>query len=71
MATGHQVLRLPQVIARTGLARSTLYLRVEEGRFPTPISLGRRSIGWIEAEIDEWLNQRIDDRRKTTTTEEK
>ena len=57
MATA--ILRLPTVKARTGLSRSTIYLRVAEGSFPAPVSLGGRAVGWIEAEITEWLNQQI------------
>jgi len=49
------ILRLPTVKARTGLSRSTIYLRISEGHFPTPIPLGGRAVGWIETEIDDWL----------------
>ena len=45
------ILRLPAVKARTGLSRSTIYLRISDGRFPKPISLGGRAVGWIDAEI--------------------
>jgi len=60
------ILRLPAVKSRTGLSRSTIYLRISEGRFPKAISLGGRAVGWIEAEINGWLNQQIEDSRKTT-----
>lgn len=63
MATA--ILRLPTVKARTGLSRSTIYLRISEGSFPKPISLGGRAVGWIEAEINDWLNQQIEASRKT------
>lgn len=53
------ILRLPAVKSRTGLSRSTIYLRISEERFPRPISLGGRAVGWIEAEINDWLNQQI------------
>ncbi len=56
-------LRLPDVIARTGLSRSTIYVRLAEGRFPRPVSLGGRAVGWIEAELDEWLRERIAESR--------
>ena len=56
-------LRLPEVIARTGLSRSTIYVRLEQGRFPRPVSLGGRAVGWIEAELDEWLRERIAESR--------
>jgi prophage regulatory protein len=53
------ILRRKQVEARTGLSRSTIYLRVSEGTFPKPVSLGARAVGSIEAEISEWLASRI------------
>ncbi|RRQ20749.1 helix-turn-helix transcriptional regulator [Thiohalobacter thiocyanaticus] len=62
MATA--ILRLPAVKARTGLSRSTIYLRISEGSFPKPVSLGGRAVGWIEAEVNDWLNRRIEASRK-------
>ncbi|MDP8287017.1 MAG: AlpA family transcriptional regulator [Candidatus Electryonea clarkiae] len=53
------ILRLPAVQSRTGLSRSTIYLRISEDNFPRAISLGGRTVGWIEAEINDWLNQQI------------
>lgn len=58
------ILRRKQVEARTGLARSTIYQHVRAGTFPAPISLGAKSVGWIEAEVNAWLEARIDDSRK-------
>ena len=60
------ILRLPAVKGRTGLSRSTIYLRISEGCFPKPISLGGRAVGWIEAEIQDWLEQRIETSRKAS-----
>ena len=59
----HTVLRLPAVKARTGLSRSTIYLRVSQGAFPAPVSLGGRAVGWIEAEVNAWLTVQIEKRR--------
>ncbi|WP_108649318.1 helix-turn-helix transcriptional regulator [Dongshaea marina] len=56
----NSVLRLPTVIDRTGLSRSTIYSRIAKGIFPTPIALGGRAVGWIESEIDNWLEQQIE-----------
>ena len=56
----HTVLRLPDVKATTGLSRRTIYLRVAEGTFPRPLGLGGRAVGWLEAEIQDWLRQRIE-----------
>ena len=58
------ILRLPAVKARTGLSRSTIYLRISEGNFPKPISLGGRAVGWVESDIQAWLQQQIDATRK-------
>lgn len=53
------ILRLPDVQARVGLSRSTIYLRVSQGNFPKPIPLGGRAVGWIESEVEEWLKDQI------------
>ncbi len=58
------ILRLPAVKARTGLSRSTIYLRIAEGSFPPPVSLGDRAVGWIEAEVNDWVTRRIEASRK-------
>lgn len=55
-----RILRLGQVQSRTGLSRSTIYLRISQGNFPPPVSLGARAVGWVDAEISDWLSQRID-----------
>jgi len=55
-----KILRLPNVLDRTGLSRSTVYLRVTEGRFPKPVSLGARAVGWIETEVEEWIARQIE-----------
>ena len=61
------ILRLPQVMARTGLSRSTIYLRISKGQFPKPISLGGRAVGWIEEEINSWLDEQIKASRMAQT----
>lgn len=53
-----RILRLKQVKIKTGMARSTIYQRMQEGAFPRQIQLGPRSVGWLEHEIDEWIVQR-------------
>lgn len=51
----HRIIRLPEVIAKTGLARTTLYRMSVSGRFLASISLGGKAIGWVESEIDAWI----------------
>lgn len=54
--TSRRILRLPSVQSRTGLSRSTIYLRMSEGTFPALVSLGARAVGWIESDIELWLS---------------
>jgi prophage regulatory protein len=54
------VLRLPQVIKKTGLRRSTIYAAIQAGRFPPPIRLGPRSVGWLTGHVESWLRSRAD-----------
>ncbi|MGA2897233.1 MAG: AlpA family transcriptional regulator [Acidobacteriaceae bacterium] len=61
----HTILRLPQVKIRVGLSRSSIYLAVSQGKFPRPVSLGARAVGWLEAEVDTWLSQRVELSRKS------
>jgi prophage regulatory protein len=56
----HTILRLPAVKAAIGLSRGTIYLRIAEGTFPRPVSLGARAVGWLQSDIEEWLRQRIE-----------
>ena len=55
----HSILRLPSVKSITKLSRSTIYLRIAAGTFPKPINLGGRAVGWLEAEIQEWLERQV------------
>jgi prophage regulatory protein len=45
------ILRLPAVKAETGYSRSTIYLRISQGLWPRPVSLGPRSVGWPANEV--------------------
>ena len=52
------MLRPPEVMARTGLSRTTIWRRVRAGTFPAPSELGQNSIGWPERAISSWLASR-------------
>ena len=54
-----RILRLPEVISRVGLKRSSIYRRIWGGYFPKPVSLGGRAVGWFEHEVDAWLIERV------------
>ena len=52
------MLRFPDVIARTGLSRTTIWRKVRRGLFPAPVQLGENSVGWSEDEITAWVASR-------------
>lgn len=52
--TPDRILRLNTVLDRTGLSRSTLYRKVENGTFPTQIRIAARCVGWRESAVTEW-----------------
>jgi len=58
------IIRRPKVQAKTGLSRSTIYERIGAGTFPAPVNLGVRAVGWIEAEVDAWVRERVSASRK-------
>ena len=53
--TADRLLRLPEVMTRTGLSRSTIYRKMREGSFPEPLKLGVRAVGWRESDIEAWM----------------
>ena len=50
--------RLPSVLSRTTLSRSHLYALMKEGRFPRPVKLGRRAVGWRVEDVEAWITAR-------------
>lgn len=63
--TAISILRLPAVKARVSLSRSCIYDKLDpksrrhDATFPKPVKLGRRAVGWVESEIQQWIEQRI------------
>jgi prophage regulatory protein len=66
VAGRRRVLRLPEVEAVTGLKTSIIYELIEDDQFPAPIALTASARGWLETEIDQWLDTRIAERDGTT-----
>ncbi|SOD17716.1 AlpA family transcriptional regulator [Nitrosomonas ureae] len=52
-------MKLEAVKSITGLSKSSIYLFIHEGRFPSPVKLGRRSVAWVASEIDEGMTSCI------------
>lgn len=62
-----RILRRRDVEQRTGLPRSTIYMYMDKGIFPKPIQLGGpSSVGWLEHEIEGWIQEKIEHSRGTT-----
>ena len=57
-----RVLRLPEVLLRTGKRRTSLLQAVRRGDFPRPIHLGPRAIGFVETEVEAWIDARMAER---------
>lgn len=49
------IYRLKTVISIIGLSRSFVYSSIKSGGFPPPVKIGRRAVGWLKSDIDQWL----------------
>jgi prophage regulatory protein len=54
-----RLLRLPAVLDRTGSNASEIYQQMKLGAFPSPVPIGKRTVGWVEEEIEAWIENRI------------
>lgn len=55
--------RLPTVMRRSGLSRSSVYAGIAAGTFPKPIKLSARAVGFLSTEIDAWIASRAAQRQ--------
>ncbi|WP_416220927.1 helix-turn-helix transcriptional regulator [Bdellovibrio sp. SKB1291214] len=55
----NNILRLSEVSDKVGLTRSSIYRFLKTGCFPKPINLSSRSVGWLESEVNLWIEQRV------------
>lgn len=51
-----RLIRLPEVMSRVGLGRSTIYRWMSEGKFPKPLQLGGHAVAWVEEEVNNWID---------------
>lgn len=63
-AKPQQLLRLPAVLALTGLSRSTIYRLMDAGDFPPGIKLTKHTTAWAAGEVSEWIELRIQARER-------
>ncbi len=65
----YRILRLPEVLLKVGLSRATIYNRMSQKEFPSSISLGGNTVGWVESELDSWLADQITKSRGQSSDE--
>jgi prophage regulatory protein len=53
-----RILRFPEVKSRVGYERTWIFRLEKAGKFPKRVSLGPKSVGWLESEIDAWISDR-------------
>jgi prophage regulatory protein len=63
MQMPERLLRLPDVLQRTGLSRTSLYRLAAAQRFPKPVKIGLRSSAWRQSEVSEWIQRCTDKSR--------
>ena len=54
---GEQLIRLPKLLIRLGVSRSTVYRRVKNGEMPAPVHPSPRCTAWKLSEVDSWMAQ--------------
>jgi len=57
-----RILRRLEVEAKTGFKRAHIYGLIKEGRFPRPVRLGVRAVGWDSMEVEQWISDRLKER---------
>lgn len=54
-----RLIRLSEVMQQTSLSRSVIYRKMKKGSFPQNISLGGRSVAWLESDVQEWIEIQV------------
>ena len=57
-----RLIKLKEVIQKTSLGHSSIYKFIAEGTFPKQVSLGAKSVAWLESEVDDWIMDRLGER---------
>lgn len=57
------LIRLPEVIKRTGISRSSIYRLVNKNKFPAPVKISEKAIAFIEREVNDWIENLINSSR--------
>ena len=54
-----RLIKLKEVMAKTSLGHSSIYKFISEGTFPKQVSLGAKSVAWVESEVDDWIEEKV------------
>lgn len=54
----NMLLKLPEVVRRCGVAKSSIYSKIQVGEFPQPVRLGQRAVAWRLTDIQTWIDSR-------------
>ena len=54
-----RLIKLKEVMTKTSLGHSSIYKFIAEGSFPKQVSLGAKSVAWVESEVDEWIEEKV------------
>lgn len=57
-----RILRLDEVQTKSGFKRAHIYNLMKQRQFPQAIRLGVRAVGWDSVEIDQWIEERLNNR---------
>ncbi|EAO9965152.1 AlpA family transcriptional regulator [Salmonella enterica] len=58
------LIRLSEVQRRTGYSKAWIYRLMSQRKFPSSVKIGSRAIAFVESEVDDWINQRIEESRQ-------
>lgn len=61
-----RLIRRKEVLSRIGLGQTSLYQLIRDGKFPAPIPVSVQAVAWLEAEVDAWIQQRIEERDRSS-----
>lgn len=55
-----RLIRLPEVMKKTGFCKAWIYRLISDGRFPQPVKIGLRAVAFVESEVEDWIQSVIE-----------
>lgn len=66
----NRLIRRKEVQVKTGLGASSIYAMMKQGKFPKAISISERRVAWVEADVNQWISERIASNKATSAMQE-